>query len=329
MLYRSSRLVLAAGLALALGSSAFAGVAVGTVGLEGGFRWDAAPRTIDGLERSLDGGLRYSVQGGNYQAYRDAFTWNSLPSVADFQLAVEQSFAAWESVDPATNLGTDLMFVEDFATTATAATTTFARLGAEIDLLAADLGDASTRGLAGINATNGTVTLTSGTTNYGSAPITGADVTLNANPGAVYSLDLFRRLLTHELGHALGIGDVDTFSPNVFIDDNYDGSTSATALATLNNSWALLVDTADPSNSPLFLYDVPNADPGVDTPGVDILMESSGLGIGPNNPITNLVPLSNSDYGIRQFLYPGEVIPEPSSAAVLIALGGLAMRRRR
>ena len=26
-------------------------------------------------ERSLDGGLRYSLQGGSYQAYRDLFSW--------------------------------------------------------------------------------------------------------------------------------------------------------------------------------------------------------------------------------------------------------------
>ena len=31
-----------------------------------------------------------------------------------------------------------------------------------------------------------------------------------------------------------------------FIDDNYDGSTSATALATLTNSWALLVNPFNP-----------------------------------------------------------------------------------
>jgi hypothetical protein len=36
-------------------------------------RWDAAPHFVDGVERSLDGGLRYSVQGGSYEAYRDLF----------------------------------------------------------------------------------------------------------------------------------------------------------------------------------------------------------------------------------------------------------------
>ena len=33
-------------------------------------------------------------------------------------------------------------------------------------------------------------------------------------------------------------------------------------------------------------------------------MESSGLGISLGNPASNLVPLRNDDYGMRQFLYP-------------------------
>ena len=39
-----------------------------------------------------------------------------LPSVEDFQLAVEQAFAAWTTVDPVTGLHTDITFVADFAT---------------------------------------------------------------------------------------------------------------------------------------------------------------------------------------------------------------------
>ena len=75
---------------------------------------------------------------------------------------------------------------------------------------------------------------------------------------------------------------------------------------------------------------MPDADPGVDTPGVDILMESRGLGIGPNNPVTNLIPLSNDDYGIRQFLYPSlETIPEPSSVYLLGLAGLLYFSRRK
>ena len=70
-------------LLLSIGSApAEGGVIFGDVGLAGGFRWDVAPRTINGNERSLDGGLRYSLQGGSYQAYRDLFSWSAVPSVA-------------------------------------------------------------------------------------------------------------------------------------------------------------------------------------------------------------------------------------------------------
>lgn len=312
---------------------ASAGVVFGNNGLSGGFRWDAAPRQIGGLERSLDGGLRYSVQGGSWQAYRDAFSWSgSTPSVSAFQSAVESAFDAWASVDPVSGLGTSLSFVSDFSTPVNSAVSGGLRFGAEIDLFATNLGDGGTRGFAFFNAVGGTVTLTSGTTNYAAAPISGADVTINANPGALYTLDLFRRLLTHELGHALGFGDVEgDINPNNFIDDNYDPTNSTTAFETLTNSWAHLVNPLDPSASPLNIYNVPDADPGVDTFGVDILMESRGLGIGPNNPLSNLVPLSNSDYGIRQFLYPSLAVPEPSSLALLgcAAVIGMVRRNRR
>ena len=56
-----------------------------------------------------------------------------------------------------------------------------------------------------------------------------------------------------------------------------------------------------------------------------------GLGIGPTNPVENLFPLTNDDYGTRQFLYPAvHSIPEPSTL-LLVALGslGLIAYRRR
>jgi hypothetical protein len=57
-------------------------------------------------------------------------------------------------------------------------------------------------------------------------------------------------------------------------------------------------------------------------------MESRGLGIAAGNPVTNLTPLTNDDYGTRQFLYP---VPEPSTLllalAALVAI--LALRRPR
>jgi hypothetical protein len=312
------------GVGLSITSAAHAGIVFGNSGLNGGFRWDAAPRTIGGLERSLDGGLRYSLSGGSFQAFRDSFSWTAVPTVPQFQTAVQQAFDAWAAVDPATSFGSQLSFTPDLATAVNSGIVSGVRQGAEIDLFASNLGDPGTRGFSFFNAVGGTVTLTSGTAGYAAAPISGADITLNSNSGAVYSLDLFRRLLTHEIGHAIGLGDVESNINANFIDDNYD---SNNAVATLNNSWAGLVDPLNPALSPLAIYNIARVgDPsGVGTAGIDILMESNGLGIAAGNPINSLVPLKNDDFGMRQFLYP--VVPEPTCAAVVA--GALLVGRRR
>lgn len=302
----------------------------GNTGLAGGFRWDAAPRTLGGLERSLAGGLRYSVSGGSLDAFRNSFTWTGgAPSSAVFAQTVNEAFAAWTAVDPVTNLGTSIGFTPDFATAVDTAVVGGVRQGAEIDLFAFNFGDAGTRGDTFFSALGGNVTLTSGTANYGGGgPITGADIRINSNPGASYSLDVFRLLLSHEIGHALGLADVDVNSgpAGAFIDDNYNGSTSATALATLTNSWAGLVNPLNPAASAgLALYTVANGNPGTDTPGVNILMESEGLG----GQFGDLTPMTNDDYGGRQFLYPQ--VPEPTAlaAASLLLLAARRRRRRR
>jgi hypothetical protein len=302
--------------------------------IAGGSRWDAAARTVGANERSLNGGLRYSLQGGSFLAYRDLFQWDAVPTVAAFQTAVEQAFAAWESTDPVTGLTTDVRFVPDLAT-AVVGPGAFGGVnanGAEIDLLAFNAGDAGTRAVTFFDAVGSTVTLTSGTVNYpGSFAISGADVTMNNNTGATYTLDFFRRLLTHELGHAIGLGDVENANAaNQFIDDNYNNASAATIQATLTNSWALLVNAANPAASPLAMYTVPDANPGIRSPGVDILMESSGLGIAAGNPVTALVPLKNDDYGTRQFLYPS-LVPEPATMLLVVfgVLLACAGRQRR
>jgi hypothetical protein len=142
--------------------------------ITGGSRWDAAPRTIGSNERSLNGGLRYSLDGGSFQAYRDSFNWNVQPTVGQFQTAVQQAFGAWTSVDPASGLGTNLTFVTDLATPVVG-NATFGGVnvnGAEIDLLARNAGDAGTRAVTFFNAISSTVRLTSGTPNYpGSFPL--------------------------------------------------------------------------------------------------------------------------------------------------------------
>jgi hypothetical protein len=278
-------------------------------GLNGGLRWDAAPRTINGWERSLDGGLRFSVSGGSYVAFRDQFAWEEVPTESEFQQAVEQAFRDWTVIDPATGLGTVLAFVPDFATEVVGAPPTEEGdpAGAEIDLLAVtdavswDPGETRRRGEAFLDMDPGTVTLTSGTTGYQAQAISGADIRLNSNPEAAWNLNSFRLVLAHELGHAIGLGDVDILGPDGnFIDDNYDDTSAETSLATLTNSWAALVNPYDPASSPLGIYTVANGLPGVDTHGVHILMET----VIPNALLEFPTLLQNDDFGGRQFLYP-------------------------
>jgi len=289
-------------------STANAAVIFGNSGLHNGSRWDAAPRTIGSNERSLDGGLRYSLEGGSFEAYRDLFSWTGAPpSVASFQQAIGQAFDAWTVVDPVSTLDTDLLFVADLSTPVVgAAPNNQVNVnGAEIDLLAEtdgvlwNPGDSSLRAETFFDTSSfSSVTLTSGPIGYPGFAISGADLKMNNNPGATWNLIRFQSIMTHEIGHAIGLGDVDV-EIGSYIDDNYNGSSSSTALATLTNSWAGLVNPLNPAVSPLAIFNVPNGSPGFDTPGVDILMETIVPAVFNGDP----TPLQNDDFGGRQFLY--------------------------
>ncbi|MCA9126916.1 MAG: hypothetical protein KDB22_07520 [Planctomycetales bacterium] len=310
---------------LLIGTNASAGVT-----LPAGQRWDAESRTFNGEDRSLVGGISFSVEGGSYAAFRDQFSWISTPSVGDFQSAVESAFAAWTTVDPTSGLASAFSFTPSLSTSVVTGPSfgTVRFEGAEIDIVASDAG---TNGLLGLTTVLGfgvPVTLTSGVANYTqSAAIQAVDLHINNNPGAVYSLNAFRRVLTHELGHAIGLGDVD--QGGQFIDDNYD---SSSPVSTLNNSWAGLVDPLDPANS-IGLNNYSISPSIFATTGIDLLMESNGLGVGASNPLSNLFPLTNDEYGMRQYLYPSLVaVPEPGSSVILgltLLLGNLRMRRKR
>jgi hypothetical protein len=291
-------------------------------------RWDAAPRTVMSEERSLDGGLRYSLEGGSYSAFRDLLTWNEVPSAEAFEAAVKASFDFWTVVDPASGLGTSLAFVEDFGTEiwddpgdGTPGSWIGVNYGAEIDIIA-EVPDipaiASAIAFVDLGSAH-RLTLTSGTTRYRGFAISGSDIRMD--PFYAWTLEMFQTVLTHEIGHAIGFADFwmypgvgGAFSP--FLDDNYDGTTAATARATLTNSFASMIDPYDPDSTPLLRIPLPlDTNPGLYTPGVHMLMEEL------------FVPsMSNNEFAGRQFLYPF-VVPEPDAVWLLAPLVLIAARR--
>lgn len=304
-------------------------------------RWDAAPRYVGGEERSLDGGLRYSVETGSYGGLASQLTWlaGNEPTGEELRAAIERAFEHWTVIDPATGLSAAFHFVEDLATPTVDAAgipdlpPTFLGLnpGAEIDILAET--PHSGPGFAAsvvffVDSAADDLTLSSGTTDYPGFAISGADIRIN--PVIAWPLGGFEALLTHEIGHALGLADLEApaipGSTSGFLDDDYDPSSSASALATLTNSFSSQIDPFDPEASPLLSYSGDlNADPGIDTPGVRMLMESEGyLEVRHEDPV-----LQNDDFAARQFLYP-VVVPEPRVGAMLgVGSAGLALAASR
>jgi len=295
-------------------------------GLSGGLRWDAAPRLINGEDRSLTGGISWNVQGGTFAAFKSQFAWSgTTPTDAAFETAIREAFGFWTSLDPNPLLPVTAPF--SFVHASSLITTAGPSTGAEIDLLAGDLGfTGSAGGTLTAPILNDSVTLTSGTVGYASDVIAGIDITLNTHSGTFYTLPGFRSLLAHEIGHALGFGHPDIGLAGRFVDDNYLGTSQASATSTLTNSFSHLINPLDPADSPLLnLYTVPNTTLGTGAAGVHILMERF---ISPQT--TNAAnPLSADDYAQRQFLYPATV-PEPGALTLLsVALLPLLSRRRR
>ena len=327
---RSARILLCSGLLagvlLLVTGPAEAFRVIGTS--EGWMRWDASPRYVGGEERSLAGGLRYSIEHGDYALLRDEFLWvGTPPSPQAFAAAIRRAFDHWEAIDPATGLSAGFYFVEDLGTVAIDQPpadpndpNSYLGLnaGAEIDLFAETPHIGPGFGASVIffvDTVGADLTLSSGRPGYAGLAMSGADIRMNT--AFVWTLSAWETLLTHEIGHALGLADLET-SPATslvsgFLDDDYDPTSSATALATLTNVSALAIDPFDPDASPLLSYAGNlDADPGIDTLGAALLMESEGW----VDLIFVQPKLQNDDVAGRQFLYPVP-LPEPGTGLML------------
>ncbi len=261
-------------------SSAWPASAFRVAGIPGAWtRWDASPRYVQGVERSLDGGLRYSIETGSYQGLRDQFIW--VPGCHPLPTSRRQP--------------------NGLSSTGRSSTL---RLGCRLASISSKI--------------------------Y-RLPISGADIRIN--PAFVWSLSGFEVLLTHEIGHALGLSDLEGPSGigggSGFFDDNFDPSTSLTASQTLKNSFALDIDPYDPDDSPLFeLFGDMNMDPGLDSPGVELLMETESI----FEPTEAAPFLQNDEFAARLFLY-AVAVPQPAFPTMILlglgALCGAAWRRER
>jgi hypothetical protein len=216
------------------------------------------------------------------------------------QAAIEGAFNAWTAIDPGTGLGTQLQFVPDFLVVPTLGDNT---TGAEIDLFGENVGSGF-QGLAMISAEGpANMTLTSGTVINNTLVFNGSQIQLNTNQ-VQWTLDILQRTLTHEIGHTLGLDDVETAGiRGAFIDDNFAATDAETIQATLTNSFSALIDPLAPERSvsiskyavDRLLFDI--AGPNSFAP--HLLMESAG-----DPDATFELGLDADSFAGRQYLYP-------------------------
>lgn len=150
------------------------------------------------------------------------------------------------------------------------------------------------------------------TPDYPAAVFSGADIRLRRT--YPWSLPFFKEVWAHEIGHVLSLAHPDASTGSggfvsAFYDDNFDRTSHATALETLTNSFADLIDPLDPDNSPaLQQFELCNdpaagescfSSPGADSPGFGSIMGSIG----------GASILQNDEYAARQFLYPFVRVP--------------------
>jgi hypothetical protein len=247
--------------------------------LESAVRWSAVPHEATG-GAGLHDGIQVAIEPELAEAIAIAVTGEALPEdAADLDAAVAAAFVAWES--------SVLRFTVEFDGPAERDPTA----GAEIDVFAVPESDPVFQDNNFFGRTDSTFVLvddrvlTNADVLAGFA-FTGADIYLNLDMLAAAAtvldrdqqLAALRRLVMHEIGHALGF-----HHPNEFVEQNYDTDTDP-----LN---VMVIDPRDPL-ADLML-----------SPMVDVNAVVS------NQPVTLeallRTTLTNDDRGGRDALYPG------------------------
>lgn len=293
-------------------------------------RWDSKARSFGTVNnRSLVGGLGYNFEGGNLTTFMQQFTFEAGVDQSDFNAAVAASFNAWSSRDSFvtfTKASDPVVWDFDINDGNQAQ-------GNEIDFfgVGTDPGIATPEaslGALGVTMIWGAdkpVRLTNGyspdgTGLFPSTSIFASDIAINykyitpLGDLVPWKIEHWQATLTHELGHALGLGDVDNPLLHFFDDDVADpllhNGLVVNDQMTINEAGDvryLLSDWGQPCTEAKF---------GPACAG--ILMRSE---------FTGLLALAPDDVAGLHFLYP---VPEPESYAMMLAgLGLLALVARR
>lgn len=133
-----------------------------------------------------------------------------------------------------------------------------------------------------------------------------------------WALSTWRSIFTHEIGHVLGIGDIDLAGGAAA--GNYWDDQAVSTTGHLTNSFASLIDPLDPEGSAGIAkrtFDASLFDSDAnDAPY--LLMESNGDGLAPTP-----AALDNDTFAARQFLYP-VAVPEPGAYLYLALVACVA-----
>lgn len=328
----------AVGMSLLLNpSEAYAFAITGVYGVDQNGLYSAyvPPSSIDDAPRwdtgSLSGGLTYNFGEwnatvsnhvttlSNIADFFARFTWaGAAPLLADFSNAISGAFSAWTNAwqprgGPLGFTKTNTAVGSGISSWTTPTFVGSNLTGNEIDIFAVTGGGFG----GGLTAGFGTADDVHLTNGFGFSSIAGLfpsskilTVDLGLSTDTVWTLPMFQGYLTHELGHALGLGDIDL--------PVYPASASMSFWDT-----DLDVNNVMPINMG---GDVRDGLPATPTIGPIPVSAADGKILMCSNCPSSPLTLKNDDLAGIHFLYP---VPEPGTVALLgLGLAGLWFSKR-